>query len=100
MKSFSELAQSVKFGKSGRKTILLEQAEELQLIGRGRSAFVFRIKGSDKVLKVFFPPFGHIAGEESEIYRDLECMKLFPELHDYGENYLLIDLVEGDTLFS
>ncbi|ARJ40443.1 serine/threonine protein kinase [Sporosarcina ureae] len=72
----------------------------LQLIGTGRSAFVFRIQSSNKAIKVFFPNFVYIAKEEAEIYLVLKDIHYFPRIYEAGTNYLVMDYVEGDTLFD
>lgn len=100
MRSFSELAQSVNFSKKGSKMMLNEKASELELIGVGRSAFAFRIQSTNKVLKVFFPPFEHIAKEEASIYKALQKNPFYPYMHDSGDNYLVIDYIAGNTLFD
>ncbi|RXT13705.1 protein kinase family protein [Ammoniphilus sp. CFH 90114] len=72
----------------------------LQLIGEGRSAFVYRIQSTDKVVKIFFPSFTHLAKEEASIYQVLQGVRYYPELHETGPNYLVIDYIEGHTLFE
>ncbi|WP_257959251.1 protein kinase family protein [Bacillus sp. V3-13] len=100
MKSFSELAQSVEFSKRGSRTVLKKKDCDLEFIGAGRSAFVFKIRSTDKVLKVFFPPFAEVAKEEAEVYKVLEETPFYPALYDSGDNYIVIDYVQGNTLFS
>lgn len=100
MKSFSELAQSVKFSKKGSKVLLNDKDPSLEFIGAGRSAFVFKIHSTDKVIKVFFPQFTKVAKEEAEIYKVLSDTPYYPNLYDSGCNYLVIDYVKGNTLFS
>ena len=100
LKSFSELAQSVKFTGKGTKTRLDELDNELELIGKGRSAYVFLIRGTSKVLKVFFPPHEPIAREEAEIYSLLQDNEYYPKLYDSGINYLVIDYISGNTMFE
>ncbi|WP_257988300.1 protein kinase family protein [Bacillus sp. V33-4] len=100
MKSFSELAQSVKFSKQGSQTMLMRKDCDLEFIGAGRSAFVFKIRSTDKVLKVFFPPFTEVAKEEAEVYKALGETPFYPVLYDSGDNYIVIDFVQGNTLFS
>ncbi|RFU68134.1 protein kinase family protein [Peribacillus saganii] len=98
MKSYRELANSVII--DSRKNILMDYDDLLELAGEGRSAFVFRIKGTDKAIKVFFPAFTHIAQEESEIYKALQGDPYYPVLYDSGTNYLVIDYIRGLTLFQ
>ncbi|WP_078553172.1 serine/threonine protein kinase [Bacillus alkalicellulosilyticus] len=100
MKSFNELAQSVFLRKDGRKIELLQKDDSLQLIGVGRSAYAFKIKGTNQVLKVFYPQFTQVANEEAEIYHLLSGIDFFPTLYDYGPNYLVIDFIDGNTLFD
>jgi predicted Ser/Thr protein kinase len=100
LKSFSELANSVKFSIKGSKVLLNDKDSSLEFIGAGRSAFAFKIESTDKVLKVFFPSFTKIAKEEAEIYRVLQGTPYYPTLYDSGKNYLVIDYIEGNTLFN
>jgi predicted Ser/Thr protein kinase len=100
LKSFSELAQSVKYSINGSRVILNDKDPSLEFIGAGRSAYVFKIKFTDKVMKVFFPPFTKIASEEAEIYKVLADIPFYPKLYDSGKNYLVIDFIEGNTLFN
>ena len=74
--------------------------EDLSLVGRGRSACVFRVKNTDKVIKVFPPKFQYIARREGEIYESLGQMPQFPSIYETGENYIVIDYIMGWTLFE
>ena len=98
MNTYHELANTVVI--STKKNRLLHYDDSLTLIGTGRSAFVFRIKSSNKVIKIFFPEFTYIAKEEAEIYRILQDISYFPTIYDSGTNYLVIDYIEGCTLFE
>ncbi|MFA9558107.1 protein kinase family protein [Evansella sp. AB-rgal1] len=100
MKTYNELAQSVTFIKVGSSIILKGSNPLLDCVGKGRSAYAFRIKSTNKVLKVFFPPFSHLAEEEAEIYIKLQGISYYSRLHDYGDNYLVVDYIEGKTLFQ
>ncbi|KKK37466.1 serine/threonine protein kinase [Mesobacillus campisalis] len=100
MKSFSSLAKSVKFTQIGSETRLDEKDADLEFIGRGRSAYVFKIRGTNKVLKVFFAPFEKIAKEEANIYTILQGIHYYPNIYEHGPNYLVIDYIAGDTLFN
>lgn len=97
---YGDLANSVVYMMKGSRVVLAEKDDRLRLIGEGRSAFAFRISGTDLVLKVFFPPFERIAAEEAEIYKELKGNPFFPALYDSGCNYLVIDYVQGTTLFN
>jgi serine/threonine protein kinase len=100
MKSFSELARSVTFTNKGSKVLLNDKDPSLAFIGAGRSAFVFKINETDKVLKVFFPAYEVMAKEEAEIYQLLSSTTYYPSLYESGQNYLVIDYIEGYTLFN
>jgi predicted Ser/Thr protein kinase len=100
MSLYGELARSVVYSAKGSKVSLADKDERLELIGEGRSAFAFRIAGTELVLKVFFPSFEHIAAEEALIYKELKGNPFFPALHESGSNYLVIDYVHGTTLFN
>lgn len=97
MSIYQELVESIVVNKKNR---LMAFHPSLQLIGTGRSAFVFRIQFSNKAIKVFFPNFVYIAKEEAEIYLVLRDIHYFPRIYEEGTNYLVMDYVEGDTLFD
>ncbi|RFU62301.1 protein kinase family protein [Peribacillus saganii] len=97
MKPFLELAQSVKFDSKG---MLLSKDTCLRYIGRGRSAYVFRIGSTYLVMKVFLPERTREAKEEAEIYRILQKHPSYPALHGAGENYLVIDYIKGATMYQ
>ncbi|MDZ5472813.1 protein kinase family protein [Bacillus sp. 31A1R] len=100
MKTFSELAQSVSYAEKGTQILLNKKDPELSLMGKGRSAFAFRIGATNKVLKVFFPAFTHLAEKEASIYQQLIGIPYFPILYEWGANYIVIDYIEGNTLFQ
>ncbi|WP_079505553.1 serine/threonine protein kinase [Mesobacillus jeotgali] len=100
MNQFEHLAKSVVYSIQGSKVALVHKDRTLKLIGEGRSAFAFLIEGTDLVLKVFFPQYSKIAEEEAEIYQQLTGNDFFPELHESGSNYLVIDYVRGLTLYQ
>jgi predicted Ser/Thr protein kinase len=79
---------------------LIHYDDSLKLTGTGRSAFVFRISNSSKAIKVFFPDFTYIAKEEAEIYKVLQDIPFFPTIFDSGLNYIVMDYIDGRTLFE
>ncbi|MFF5994926.1 protein kinase family protein [Lysinibacillus sp. KU-BSD001] len=97
---YQKLAASVVMSKKGRIPKLKSYSEELQLIGIGRSAYVFKVQHEQVALKVFFPHKAHIASEEAAIYRKLPSGNYYPTLYDVGMNYIVIDYLEGHTLFQ
>lgn len=90
----------VAFERQNHATHVAAYHPELDLHGIGRSAAVFRIKDTRLVIKVFFPDYAHIAVEEAVIYRTLEGVSHFPRLYEVGQNYIVIDYIEGMTLFE
>jgi predicted Ser/Thr protein kinase len=97
LNTYRALAKSVIINKKNR---LVLYDDSLKHIGTGRSAFVFRIKDSNKAIKVFFPEFTYIAKEEAEIYQLLQNISYYPSIHDAGSNYIVMDYIEGFTLFD
>ena len=69
LNTYQALANTVIINKKNR---LISHDDTLTLVGTGRSAFVFRIKSSNKAMKLFFPDFTYIAKEEAEIYKTLQ----------------------------
>lgn len=97
MNTYQALANSVVINKKNR---LVNYDDSLKHIGTGRSAFVFKIKASNKAIKIFFPEFTYIAKEEAEIYELLQNISYYPSIHDAGSNYIVMDYIEGFTLFD
>lgn len=98
--SYKALADSVEIEMNGSKPRLIKYSQNLILIGTGRSAYVFKIKDKDLALKVYFPHKKRIALEEATIYRKLQHIDYYPSLYDDGNNYIVIDFIEGYTLFQ
>ncbi|WP_017379660.1 AarF/UbiB family protein [Paenisporosarcina sp. TG-14] len=98
MKTYQELANTVII--STKKNRLLDYDDSLELVGTGRSAFAFRIKYSNKAIKIFFPDFIHVAKEEAEIYNTLQNISYFPTIYESGQNYIVMDFIEGRTLYD
>ncbi|NLP50494.1 protein kinase family protein [Bacillus sp. RO1] len=99
--SYQKLAESVVF-KRTHKNVVVDSFNDQQLTiaGSGRSAYVFKLKNANRVLKVFYPPFEHLAKREAKIYDKLKEIPFFPVMHDSGQNYIVIDFIEGATLFE
>jgi len=97
LNTFQELAKTVIISKKNR---LIKYDDSLILVGTGRSAFVFRIKTTTIAIKVFFPDFIHIATEEAAIYKVLQDITYFPSVYQSGLNYIVMDYIDGLTLFE
>ena len=81
-------------------TSVLQKPEELTIIGRGRSAVVFKITGEQKVLKVFYPDFVHLARLEASIYQELSNKDYYPIFYEGGEGYVVLEYLEGLTFYE
>ncbi len=97
LNTYQELAKSVVINKKNR---LVSHDDSLEHIGTGRSAFVFRINSSKMAIKIFFPEFTYIAKEEAEVYQTLQNISYYPSIYDAGSNYIVMDYIEGFTLFD
>lgn len=97
MENYHELVRTVRINKQNH---LMGYGDSLIHIGTGRSAFVFRIKSTTKAMKVYFPAFSHIAKEEAEIYEKLLDIDYYPSVYTWGQNYIVMDYIEGLTLFD
>lgn len=94
-------ANSVKFAFGLWGNIKVKSChKDLKLIGIGRSACVFLIKETEKVIKVFPSKFHHVAKEEAEIYAQLTQISSFPSVYASGRNFIVMDYIKGFTLFD
>ncbi|MBS4178982.1 protein kinase family protein [Lederbergia citrea] len=100
MNDFEQLAKSVIIKYKNKKPELVDYDKSLSLTGVGRSAFVFKIKATNKVMKVSFPKHHYIAQEEADIYSSIQHIDYYPTLHEAGSNYIVIDYIEGYTFFE
>ncbi|MBW8349775.1 protein kinase family protein [Bacillus sp. IITD106] len=98
MKNYVGLAGSVLINPKDDE--LIQYDSSLTLIGVGRSAYVFKIKNTKHALKVFFPSHRHLAKVEAEVYKRIQHIDYFPRLYESGSHYLVIDFVDGYTLFE
>lgn len=96
MKSVFELVQDVKF----KTTKVIHQPKEFTLVGRGRSAAVFRIGSENRAVKVFYPAFHHLAAKEAEVYRRLNNTFYFPAFLEEGANYIIVEYLSGVTFYD
>ncbi|MFJ7935837.1 protein kinase family protein [Sporosarcina sp. NPDC096371] len=94
---YQALSKTVVINKGNR---LISYDDSLELVGTGRSAFVFRVKSTNHAMKLFFPVFSYLAKEEASIYEVLKGIVYFPSIYEVGANYIVMDYVEGLTLFE
>lgn len=72
----------------------------LHPIGKGRSAAVFKLSMENKVLKVFYPEFHHLAEQEAAIYQELDNDVYYPKLYEAGKGYLILEYLDGVTFYD
>ncbi|WP_134699500.1 protein kinase family protein [Ammoniphilus sp. YIM 78166] len=73
---------------------------EFHLLGEGRSAWAYRVGSTHQAVKIFFPSFAHLAKEEASVYQVLQGSPYYPALYQVGADYLVMDYIEGITLFE
>ncbi|MGI8315632.1 serine/threonine protein kinase [Halobacillus mangrovi] len=79
---------------------LVNGPKQLEWIGQGRSAVVFRIEGTNHAVKVFYPRFKGLAKKEADVYRMLSNHDFFPQLIKEGDGFLVLEFVEGITFYD
>ncbi|KHE67679.1 serine/threonine protein kinase [Halobacillus sp. BBL2006] len=79
---------------------LVDSPKQLQWIGQGRSAVVFKVEDTNHAVKVFYPRFQALAEKEAEVYRKLSNHDFFPRLIMEGEGFLVLEYVEGITFYD
>lgn len=73
----------------------------MEVIGVGKRATVFKIKNVGKAIKVFHPKYVDVVQKEVEAYSLLsEENPYFAKMYEYGENFVIIDYIEGYTLYE
>lgn len=104
MKQTHELVDTIQFEKDIKLTreikVKAYNKTYLTHIASGRSAAVFLINDTDLALKVFHPHFASITKAETDIYRQLEGVHFYPKMYEAGQNFIVIDYIEGTTLFD
>ncbi|SHH35438.1 hypothetical protein [Virgibacillus chiguensis] len=96
----SVLVASISIREEKHGFTIISMSPALTLIGSGRSAVVCKIRSTNRVIKVFPSGYEHIAGEEATVYEQLQDCALFPELYASGANYLVLDYIDGVTLYD
>ncbi|ASF40325.1 serine/threonine protein kinase [Halobacillus halophilus] len=96
MKKIEDLVEEIVF-KDNR---IVSFPVELECVGQGRSAAVFKMKNINQVIKVFYPSHQHLAFREAEVYNRLSNRVFFPHLKEVGDGYLIMEYVEGITFYD
>ncbi|MCM3035436.1 protein kinase family protein [Bacillus pumilus] len=102
MSEVKRLAESIQYHEDKRLHKLAFKPAELELCGKGRSAYVFSYKkdGKKMALKVFFPSYQHIARKEAAIYEKLSGSSYYPEIYESGDQYILMEYIKGNTFYE
>jgi len=100
LKTDAELAHAIQLKETGLVCTIESLPSELDLIGTGRSAFVFRVRGTDRVIKKFYPSFRTLAELEGGIYAQLTDFPTYAQVYEYGADYIVLEYIEGQTLFE
>ncbi|QHZ47890.1 protein kinase domain-containing protein [Bacillus sp. NSP9.1] len=95
-------SEAVIYDTKKRFNKLVQKPDDLELIGKGRSAYVFKLTecGRDMALKVFFPEFTDIAQKEAEIYQKLADSPYYPDIYETGHSYILMEYIKGHTFYE
>ena len=102
MKKAQTYAEAVKYNTKKKFNKLIQKPDDLELIGKGRSAYVFKLteEGREMALKVFFPEFKNIAAREAEIYKKLSDSNYYPDIYETGPSYILMEYIKGYTFYE
>ncbi|WP_281658427.1 serine/threonine protein kinase [Halobacillus sp. Cin3] len=71
-----------------------------ELIGKGRSASVFRIRETGIAVKVFYPGYEKLAEVEAGVYEKLDNHEFFPAFYGKGDDFIVMEYVEGITFYD
>ncbi|TLS37291.1 protein kinase family protein [Pseudalkalibacillus caeni] len=100
MERAKELAGDVAFADHPSFIKITNIPEGLKLIGKGRSACVFKIRHTKLAMKIFLPEYESLAIREANIYKRLKGTGYFPELYEAGKGFLVMDYIEGKTFYD
>lgn len=71
----------------------------LEILGSGKRATVFKVKNEALAIKMFHPGRRNELLQEVRAYQALgERNPYFAHIHDFGEDYLVLDYIKGLTL--
>lgn len=77
--------------------LIIDNPTELKLIGKGAHGAVFRLS-KDKCVKIYAD--SHNAEMEANTYRLSKGSEIVPEFYEVGDNYLVMEFVEGTSLWK
>jgi len=97
---YDHYVSTVLFTKRNGRIKICRYHGDIELYGAGRSAAIFKINNENKVIKIFYPSFEKTAIEEKRNYEKLNGNSYFPTIYEAGNNYLVMDFIEGKTFFE
>ncbi|NPC93520.1 protein kinase family protein [Bacillus sp. WMMC1349] len=102
MTKVQKYSEAVIYNTKKKFNKLVQKPAELELIGKGRSAYVFKLReqGKDMALKIFFPEFKEVAEREADIYKNLADSPYYPDIYETGPSYILMEYIKGHTFYE
>lgn len=89
--------KSISVVKGIKKVDVLNNPTPYPLIGKGAQGAVFKIS-SDRCVKVYAKP--EFALQEGEVLKTAQDSSIIPRLYEVGANYVVMEYLEGPTLFE
>lgn len=82
----------------GRKKVeIINNPTSFPLVGKGAQGAVFKIS-SDRCVKIFAIP--EYATKEGNVLKISQVSPIIPRLYEIGSNYIIMEYLEGPTLFQ
>jgi predicted Ser/Thr protein kinase len=78
-------------------SLMVDNPTELKLIGKGAHGAVYKLAG-DKCVKLYADK--HNAEKEAGSYRIGQSSEIVPRLYEVGENYIIMEFIEGISLWK
>ena len=75
--------------------LMVDNPTGLQMVGKGAHGAVFRLSGN-RCVKIY--PDKTIASMETAAYSRTKYSEIIPKLYETGENYLVMEFIEGVSL--
>jgi predicted Ser/Thr protein kinase len=88
---------SINIAEGVKKVEVISNPTAYPLIGKGAQGAVFKIS-SDKCVKICAKP--EYAQKEGAVLKIAQESPIIPRLYEVGENYIIMEYLEGPTLFQ
>ncbi|MDQ0884707.1 serine/threonine protein kinase [Peribacillus sp. V2I11] len=83
--------------RKGEKVEIVHNPTSYPLIGRGKQGAVFKIS-SDQCVKIYAKDGNAL--KESKVLKAAQESNIVPKLYEVGANYIIIEYLEGPSLFE